>query len=54
MPEKHDANEELAEQMHPVPWGRFEKWMASAILLLVVLNLIVGILALGPDIWGSY
>lgn len=49
----HDQTDELNEQMKVVHWGRFEKILGLSIFCLVVANLVVGILALGPDLWGS-
>lgn len=49
---REDETRQLAEQMTPVHWEGKDKVLFSGILLLLVANLVVGILTLGPDLWG--
>ena len=49
---KTNETEELAEQMTPVHWQRQDKLLCGAILLLLIANLVVSLLVLGPDLWG--
>lgn len=39
-----DAAEELSKQLDPIPFGRKEKQVLIAILVLVIANLVVSIL----------
>ena len=51
MPTHRHRSSDLTDHVTPVQWRTPDKWLCGGIIVLLVLNLLVGLIALGPDLW---